>query len=317
MISYGLDYSARIPAQTLLDAGFHVVFRYVTSPNWPKSLTIEEYGELTAAGIVVILNDETTADFMLGGYAAGVVQAQTSRARANVLGASPDAIIFYSLDIGATPDQVSIALDFLHGALDAEGGQHNRVGAYGEYAFVKAAASAGFPTWGTVAWSQGQRDPRAIGWQTGTQQQVGGVTVDVNDLNPSVFRSVSEGSVGTYTVGAGWQHDYPDVAAAMQQHIPVGTVVDETDAAAFAMMRSFVAAERTNTLLTNDQAILAAITALGNQLGKGAVDQPALVAAVVAGVAPLLDRVTGGLVNVTPDAEQVIADAIAAHFKVV
>lgn len=53
------------------------------------------------------------------------------------------------------------------------------------------------------------------------------------------------GVMGSYTMTAGWQNDYPDVAAQLQQHIPVGTVVDETQASAYAMVRSLVAAERT------------------------------------------------------------------------
>lgn len=50
--------------------------------------------------------------------------------------------------------------------------------------------------------------------------------------------------MGTYTMSAGWQNDYPDVAGPLQAHIPAGTVVDEAQAAGYAMVRSFVSAER-------------------------------------------------------------------------
>lgn len=321
MISLGFDYETRINPNALIKAGCRVVFRYATTPNWPKSITIEEYSELRAAGITVILNDETTASFMLGGYDAGIVQAHASRARANVLGAPMDSTIFYSLDIGATAEQIAAAMQFLHGALDAEGGVHGRVGAYGEHAFVKAAADAGLPTWGTAAWSDGQRDPRAIAWQTGVQQQIGGVTVDVNELNPTAFPDLQGSTVGTYTVASGWQTDYPDVAPALQQHIPTGTTVDETEAAGYAMMRSFVAAERAAVLIANDIVILDTIKALGDQLGKTVIDQAGLVADITAAVNQALTTAT--LANVPASAsglaaiENAIASAVASHFKVV
>lgn len=56
------------------------------------------------------------------------------------------------------------------------------------------------------------------------------------------------GPMGTYTMSDGWQRDYPDVAGALQAHIPVGAVIDDGNAAAFAMVRSFVAAERAGTI---------------------------------------------------------------------
>lgn len=56
------------------------------------------------------------------------------------------------------------------------------------------------------------------------------------------------GSDMSYTVEAGWQHDYPDVATAMQQHIPVGTVLDVDHASGYSAMRSFVAAERAGVI---------------------------------------------------------------------
>jgi len=56
--------------------------------------------------------------------------------------------------------------------------------------------------------------------------------------------------MGTYTMSAGWQADYQDVADALQKHIPAGMVIDEGLAAAYAMVRSFVAAERGGNIVT-------------------------------------------------------------------
>lgn len=109
--------------------------------------------------------------------------------------------------------------------------------------------------------------------------------------------------MGSYTVGAGWQSDYPDVAAQLQKHIPTGTTVDEANAAGYAMIRSFVAAERAavieaklDQLLARpavqvDAAALAAqiVSAIEPHLTAGA-DAAAVASAVQAQLAQALAR---------------------------
>jgi hypothetical protein len=81
--------------------------------------------------------------------------------------------------------------------------------------------------------------------------------------------------MGTYTVGDGWQRDYPDVASALQQHIPAGSTVDEVNAAAYAMIRSFVAAERAAVIeskldqLLSRQSPAVDVAAVANQVTAG------------------------------------------------
>lgn len=65
-------------------------------------------------------------------------------------------------------------------------------------------------------------------------------------------------NVSGYTMTAGWQSDYPDVAAALRQHIPVGLEIDTDHAAAYAMIRSFVTAERTALIEDKLDRLLAA-----------------------------------------------------------
>jgi hypothetical protein len=184
-----LDYSSAISGADLAAATvdgiwkISTVFRYITDPSWPKSLQAEEYADLIAHGFRVFLLDEGTADYMVNGsyagFAGGRTRAQERRARANQIGAGGP--IFYSLDIGATQDQIDVALEFLAGAAAADPGG---VGAYGEYNFVRQAADSGYPILGTEGWSGGQRDPRAIGWQMARQIDIAGVTCDLIDLNP-------------------------------------------------------------------------------------------------------------------------------------
>lgn len=313
----GYDYTARIAPAALLAAGCTDVFRYITDPSWPKSIQAPEYAELAASPLRLHLNDETAADFMLGGYNVGVQQAQASRARARTVGAPDSSRIYYSLDIGATAAQIAVALDFLHGAADADG--KGNVGAYGEYAFVTAALDAGFAAWGTVAWSAGRRDSRAFAWQTGEQRTVGGVTVDVNDINPAALGGPTAGgtSMGSYTMSAGWQTDYPDVAVALQQHIPVGTVIDEGLAAAYAMVRSFVSAERDGAI----EAKLDQLLARPAVAQAPAVDVVALAAALGPQLHPTTDvnAFVAALLPHLPGAPDPVAfvDALLAHVKVV
>lgn len=107
--------------------------------------------------------------------------------------------------------------------------------------------------------------------------------------------------MGSYTMSDGWQRDYPDVAAALQAHIPVGTTVDETQAAAYAMIRAFVAAERTAVIEHKLDQLLAQkppvvdVSALANdvvsaisQHFSGGVDVQAVAVAVQAQLASAL-----------------------------
>lgn len=82
----------------------------------------------------------------------------------------------------------------------------------------------------------------------------GGQPLDYNaylgDLNAfhGLLYGSSDPSTGgtdmTYTVGIGWQNDYPDAAAELQAHAPVGTQMDAEHAASYAAMRGIVTAYR-------------------------------------------------------------------------
>jgi len=176
----GFDYTDRIDPAALKAAGCSVVFRYLSVPGWPKNLTASEAQELLAARIAIVLNFETTADFMLGGYSAGQSCARSARAQANALGAPRTARIFYSADFDASAGQSPAVVDFLRGAASVDGPAE--VGDYAGLRVVTAADAAGFTAWQTVAWSGGQWDPRAVARQTGEQRYVGGIQVDVNEI---------------------------------------------------------------------------------------------------------------------------------------
>lgn len=176
----GFDYTERIDPAALKAAGCEVVFRYLSKPGWPKNLTKAEADELLNAGIAIVLNYETTADFMLSGYAGGQADAQEARAQARALTAPATARIYYSADFPVLDSELSTVLSFLHGATSVDG--KGEVGDYGGLKIVNAAGAEGYPEWQTVAWSNGQWSTYAIVRQTGEQRTVGGVVVDVNEV---------------------------------------------------------------------------------------------------------------------------------------
>jgi len=189
----GVDYSFARPAPgALAQAGVKFACRYLSSDGTSgyhnsKDLTAVEAAQLHAAGIAIVLNYESTANFMLGGYAAGLSTARNARAQATSVGAPPDIPIYYSADFDADATQVTAVLDFLHGAADAEG-SHARVGVYGGYEVVKAAADAGFAhLWQTYAWSGGRWESRALIRQVAVEQKVADADVDLDEATAQAF----------------------------------------------------------------------------------------------------------------------------------
>lgn len=165
-------------------------------------------------------------------------------------------------------------------AYPSRGGQEPAVG----YA---ASGGDGGPGWGSYG------GVRPVLWQftdSGLEQQqldfnaFRGTVAELAALLEGSAPTTGGGAMGSYTMSDGWQRDYPDVAAQLQQHIPVGTVVDETEAAAYAMIRSFVAAERSAAVEQKLDQLLAA--------KPPAIDTNALANAVVAAIS---QHLSGGV----------------------
>lgn len=210
MATTALDYDQRIPGSVLVDAGVTEVFRYLTDldhpKDWPKGLTEDEMGDLRAHRIKVHLNRETTATFMLGGYAAGHAQAEMSRGWARRLGFDDSAPIIYSADFQSTSATRAIISEFNRGAANAEG-RKDVVGNYGDFYVVKQCLDQGYGVgWQiTNSWSGGNRDPRAFAFQRIGQRVVGGVKCDVNDINEEVRTKMG-------TIPAGIAQKWPSLA---------------------------------------------------------------------------------------------------------
>jgi hypothetical protein len=181
----GVDYSFSHPTPAqLVAAGKHFAVRYLTgSPG--KRVTKAEVDDLTAHGIALVSNYETTGGFMLGGFNAGVDAGKAAWAAHKALG-GPDATssgkpvpIYFSLDFNATLDEYKVALQFLKGAGSAIGWSH--VGMYGGLFQVEFAAQDGVPwLWQTYAWSQGLLSKHANLYQYHNGVALGSGLVDLD-----------------------------------------------------------------------------------------------------------------------------------------
>lgn len=207
---------------------------------------------------------------------------------------------WYWEQIGS-PSLVPLAnrgIGLVSSAYPARGGQSPSAG----YSASGGDGGTGWASYGGV---------RPVLWQftdSGLEQQQmdfnafrGTITELAKLLGGSGVQETGGGAMGSYTMSEGWQRDYPDVAAALQAHIPVGTTVDETQAAAYAMIRAFVAAERTAVIEQKLDQLLAVktptldVTALANQIVtaisqhfSGGVDVQAVADAVQAQLAKAL-----------------------------
>jgi peptidoglycan hydrolase-like protein with peptidoglycan-binding domain len=174
----GYDYSfIKPPIGNLIAARAGFVGRYVGGDH-DKTLTSSEFTELSANWIPLVLFHETTADWMLEGFAAGAEHAHMARDGATFAGVPPLVTIYPAADFPVTDAQLPLVLDTLAGWTSVE--PKARTGLYGDYKAVKAAADLGYKTIQTEAWSQEQWDQRDTIKQQGRQIVIGGVTVDVD-----------------------------------------------------------------------------------------------------------------------------------------
>lgn len=185
MPQLGIDYAGGRPGGAAISAaGYAFCVRYLTAggPGLPgKLLTPGEFADLQAHGISVVLNWETTADRMLGGYAVGVADAGEALITARTLGVPDNRPIFFSADWDATLAQQTQIDAYLQGCAAVIG--IARVGIYGGYWPVKRALDSGTARWAwqTGAWSGGNRDPRIHLYQRVGTVTVGGIPCDVNE----------------------------------------------------------------------------------------------------------------------------------------
>ncbi len=186
----GADYSWSRPAVAALRAaGVTFCCRYL-SHDTGKNLSRQEAEALSAAGIDLVCNWETTAGFMLSGRSQGARDATAAYEMARGCGMPDGRPVYFSLDVdprGLGAGQWDAVDGYLDGAAEVLG--RRQVGIYGGYAAVKRALDAGTARWAwqAFAWSGGRWDPRAHLRQVVNGQRLGGGTVDYDRATTDDF----------------------------------------------------------------------------------------------------------------------------------
>lgn len=152
-----LDYSAGMPgARSIRDQGFVGAVRYIGLPGYTKNTNEREFEDFKAHGLGMALVFEWHAHDWRGGYPLGVEYYRQARNHANSIGFPGDRPIYMAVDQDVVfGPEFEAAMRYLHGAVDAAGGDARKVGVYGEHDVVKMAAERfpGIYLWQCRAWS--------------------------------------------------------------------------------------------------------------------------------------------------------------------
>lgn len=263
-----LDYSERIAGNAIVQAGYGHVIRYLGNPDvWPKAMNESEVNDLRNHQVMIHLNYEQTADFMLSGYNGGISFAREARRWATSLGFSPLQCIYYSADFDANADQISTIIDFLDGAKSFEK-DINLVGCYGGIRTIGQAMNYGFSGWQAGAWSYGHRDPRAFAWQDQGTVTIAGVQCDVNELNPN---HQEENTNMSGTIPQSIRDKWPTIAGEFTGNYDDSTAIIWADAGArYAARRTDDIMAKLNSMPTVQGGTLSAgdIDAIANAVAK-------------------------------------------------
>lgn len=213
MAILGADYSGSRPSPAeLAAAGVTWVSRYLSHSAW-KNLTRAEAEALSAAGISIVSNWETTTTRAEAGYAAGQQDARDALAQATACGMPPGRPIYFSVDADVSPSSVTPYFQGVNSVLNKV-----RTGVYGSTAVCRALLADGLVAWTwrtmSTSWSGGAGSPGEFNIvQTGGtiinsdvdvnhaqtsdfgQWTIGGTAVPVADITP--VRKEDDVSVGT------------------------------------------------------------------------------------------------------------------------
>jgi hypothetical protein len=203
-----VDYSAiRPPAAVLKAAGVTAAGRYIGWDSVPgfasigKNITRAEADALTGAGIAVFLAFEYAADAVTKGAAQGRADGRLAITQLAALGAPAGMTVYFAVDFDIpdyaprlpdTPPNAAAKLgpaaDYFR-AITTLGGRTCRVGIYGGYYACKRTLDAGLAVmaWQTVAWSGGQRDPRAVLYQLAGSAPLAGADVNIHESTAPDF----------------------------------------------------------------------------------------------------------------------------------
>lgn len=159
----GIDYSATAwsgspSVAAMRAAGKTFVGRYAVGDKSPsgRGITAEEYRRWVDAGIDVFLYWQTTTNWTLGGWQAGVNGARNAQANLVAAGMPETTPVYFAVDFDAAPWQMDAIHDCLRGAASVLGPE--RVGVYGGWLVIDECHKAGTAKWfcQTLAWMYGR-----------------------------------------------------------------------------------------------------------------------------------------------------------------
>jgi hypothetical protein len=183
----GLDYSATAHANSpgidvLRHHGKKFVGRYAVNDKSPsgRGITFDEYRRMVQGGIDVFLYWQTTTNWMLGGWDAGVAGAQNAQRNIAAAGMPLDTPVYFAVDFDAQEWQMPAIHDCLRGAASVLGSE--RVGVYGGWLVIDECSKAGTAKWfcQTLAWMYGRGwHPKAHLHQYGFNAYFDGTNCDL------------------------------------------------------------------------------------------------------------------------------------------
>lgn len=205
-MTQGIDYAGGRPsAASIAAAGYKFVCRYLSDggPDLPgKQLVPAERADLHANGIDIVLNWETTGVTALGGFAAGVADAQAVVAQGVILGSPIGTIVYFSLDWQVQPGQHKVVVDYFRGINSVIGVQ--ATGAYGDAEILQYLWDAGVIAWRwqTQGWSAAVVDSGINILQNNNAGyvNVGGVQCDLDEALTDNFGQWSAPAKGNGTM---------------------------------------------------------------------------------------------------------------------
>lgn len=189
----GVDYSATSwsgsPSVDVLKAtGKRFVGRYAVNDKSPsgRGITAAEYQRMVAGDIDVFLYWQTTTNWMLDGFEAGVRGAQNAQANIRAAGMPEDTPVYFAVDFDAAEWQMPAIHDCLRGAASVIGWE--RVGVYGGWLVIDRCKQAGTARWfcQTLAWMYGR------GWHPAAHLHQYGFNAWIDGTNCDLVRATVE-----------------------------------------------------------------------------------------------------------------------------
>lgn len=205
-MSEGIDYSYSKPsAQSIVDAGYTFVGRYVGPASDVKSLTRNEVNDLQAHDLHIVCFFEQDAERALGGYYSGKYDGYVVGEYLAECGLPADTVVYFTVDFDMTADEVARVTDYFKGVNASR--SRSRCGVYGDYDVCNLVIDAGYAdhVFQTVAWSSGLVSEHAEYIQTGRQATVDGIVVDIDAVSSQfvIPTESSEPVIVPFTLPAG------------------------------------------------------------------------------------------------------------------